>query len=422
MADSDRQSQSREGGEDHLIYLGYIEQGDAIDNELGTDYRDPGPRPTTSLKSDDGPDNTDPPWLINKLGGLPIFPFISDEELAKLESILETITCRACKRPCMLVFQIKGSIDESELDRVVQVYACVDQKCSKHTWIALRCLFPDHAEKKPELVPKFLRAVHDETLGTVLVDDSRMFFKPHYVSVMEEPTGRENFASNNLEALKLASKFTDLDLNPAPIEAKYKNLKNYQAPKPPAHLSDLDDFEKFQLENLYANDKTTYRFYKRLRRYQGQVVRYDWQGEPLLSSDKFKYRPTACQSCQSRRYFEFQLMPALMNYFSPANGEIKNEFDRETIDFSSVVISSCSKNCSDTSKFSLEETMYLPDPDSRSYNKAQQRLSTKLNGPSPKIENEQRDKLESIADESSGESKPSAQSKSSKRRNRRKKK
>lgn len=425
MTDKDGQSLSHD--DDQLVYLGYIEQGDLIEQELGFDYRDPEPGQSGSNSfnlptENNSSDNSDPPWLVNKLGGLPTFPFVDDDNLARLETTIEEITCITCKKSCVLVFQIKGSIDDSELNRIVQVYACVDTKCSKHTWTALRCLFPHRANKATDLKPKFLKVFEDEALGTILVDESRLFFRPHYVSVIEEPTGRENFASTNLEALKLASKFTDLDLNPAPIEAKYKNLKNYQAPKPPAHLSDVDEFEKFQLENLYANDKSTYRFYKRLRRFQGQVVRYDWGGEPLLSSNSFKFRPTACHLCQSKRQFEFQLMPASMNYLTPVSTEIKDSFDRETIDFCSIIISSCSKNCSDVSEFNLEEAVYMPDPDRRSYNKVQQRLTAKVNGKNSQTEDgDTSSQIAEPAPQTSGRSNPNQQSRPSKRRNRRKK-
>lgn len=366
----------RGDNEEPIVYLGYIEEGDAIQHEGQFNQEESQPQAGGSRQEKTGDNTSDTPWLANKLGGLPIYPYVDEESLVQLETVLQSINCKQCKKPCVLVFQINGLIDDSKLNRVIQVFACIEPKCSKHTWNVLRCLFPDHSNKSSKPSARFLKVVESEVFGTLLIDESRHFFRPYYVSVMEEPTGRENFAANNIEALKLASKFTDLDLKPAPIEEKYKNLKNYQAPKPPAHLSDLDDYERFQLENLYGNDKTTYRFYKRLKLFQGQIVRYDWQGEPLLSSNKFKYKPTACSTCQTKRCFEFQLVPALLNYLSPTEGKTVEGFDRELIDFSTIIVSCCPKNCAQDGYYNLEDAMFVPDPDSRLYNRAKQRVSS----------------------------------------------
>lgn len=404
--------------EQPLVYLGYIEDGDVIDHENKLISRELHPQEGGSKIENSLDNSTDVPWLLNKLGGLPIFPFIDEDGLANLESTLESIVCKQCKKPCMLVFQINGIIDDSKLNRVIQVYACIESKCSKHTWTVLRCLFPDSANRTLKSKPKFLHVVESKTFGTLLVDQTRRYFRPYYISVMEEPTGRENFAANNIEALKLASQFSDLDLKPAPIEEKFKNLKNYQAPKQPAHLSDLDDFERFQLENLYANDKATYRFYKKLRLFQGQIVRYDWKGEPLLSSQKFKYQPSTCLQCQTRRCFEFQLVPALLNYLSPIEDASSKDFDRELIDFSTVLVSCCPMNCAEKSSYHFEEATFVPDPDSRLYNRAKHRMAS-ANG---------NGKLEVSEDqaESSGQNldcaSTSQPTKSSKKRNKRKRK
>lgn len=352
-----------------VVYLGYIEEGDKIENELMKDIDIHQP----SSSGDSKEDESLPPWLVNKLGGTPIFP-IAGIDIRELESALNSIKCKQCKSTCALVFQINSAIDDSASDRVMQLYCCVGLNCSKRSWFALRCMLDSNLTNKDVKLPNLSQSnefkIHqDPIVGPVLVCEQRAFFTPYYVSVIEEPTGRENFAKNNLEALKLASKFDDPDLKPASIEEKYKNLKNYKQPKPPAALSDLDDFEKFQMENLYGNDRDMYRYYKRLSRYQSQVVRYDWDSKPLLNSSKIKIDVLPCASCSAKRKYEFQLMSASINYLQKEGGG----FDRDTLDFTSIIVHSCSKNCS-KSKFLLEDTYFMPDPDSRIFNKVKQKM------------------------------------------------
>lgn len=358
------------GDEEPIVYLGYIEDGDKIKHEFTKEKADT-PKPSTSKDSDD--EDSLPPWLVNKLGGTPIFP-LACVDLQELESALNSMRCKQCKGVCALVLQMSSPIDDSQFDRVMQLYCCTASNCNKRSWFALRCMLDSKLPNKDIKIPDGFNSdgieiCQDLEFGPILVCKDRSFFLPYYVSVMEEPSGRENFAKNNLEALKLASKFSDPDLKPAPIEEKYKKLKNYKPPKPPAALSDLDNFEKFQMENLYSNDKDMYRYYKRLSRYQSQIVRYDWEGKPLVNSSKVKLDVLPCTICSSKRKYEFQLMSASINYLEKEGGD----FDRDTLDFTSVIVHSCSKNCSN-SKFLLEDTYFMPDPDSRIFNKVRQKM------------------------------------------------
>lgn len=369
------------GDEGPIVYLGFIEDRDKIKHEFTNEEADT-QKPSTSKDIND--EDSLPPWLVNKLGGTPIFP-LAGVDLQELESTLNLIKCKQCMGICALVLQMNSPIDESSFDRVMQLYCCTAPNCSKRSWFALRCMLDNKLSNKHIKIPDGFNSdgieiCQDLEFGPILACKDRSFFLPYYISVIEEPSGRENFAKNNLEALKLASKFSDPDLKPAPIEEKYKNLKNYKPPKPPAALSDLDDFEKFQMENLYSNDKDMYRYYKRLSRYQSQIVRYDWEGKPLLNSSKIKLDVLPCASCSSKRKYEFQLMSASINYLEKEGGG----FDRDTLDFTSVIVHSCSKNCS-KSKFSLEDTYFMPDPDSRIFNKVKQKmLAVKLADKEPR--------------------------------------
>lgn len=352
------------------VYLGYIEDGDHIEEEILSIIKNEQSQAGTpsASTSDEHLEHPTPPWLVNKIGGLPIFPN-NGLDVVELDSALNQLNCKQCKSKCVLILQMNSPIDDSPLDRVMQVYTCVESNCSKHTWYSLRCLFSTaKCTQVDEVNSDQLKLVTDASFGQVFVCQERAFFQPYYISVMEEPTGTECSVKNSIETLKLAAKYDDPELKPAAIEEKYKNLKNYQPPKPPAGSSDFEDFEKLQLEQLYSNDKVMYRFYKRVNRYQAQIVRYDWEGEPLLNSSKIKIALQPCDSCSGKRKFEFQIMSALINYL-----KTNTTFDKESIDFSSIIVHSCSKNCS-VKNFNVEDTFFMPDPDSRLYNKVKQKM------------------------------------------------
>merc|ERR1719494_1789649 len=70
-------------------------------------------------------------------------------------------------------------------------------------------------------------------------------------------------------------------------------------------------------EKVKRSDEGFYQFKKRVGRCPQQVLRYRWQGEPLLSSNKtalstsFKNVPV-CQICNAPRVFELQLLSSII--------------------------------------------------------------------------------------------------------------
>ena len=87
---------------------------------------------------------------------------------------------------------------------------------------------------------------------------------------------------------------------------------------------------------------------------------YDWSGHPLiltkLDSNGLSSVQT-CRHCRSPCHFEFQLMPALVNYLK-IDGDI-------ALEFGTVFVYTCSKNCWDEQKdlFRLENIFVQTDPD-----------------------------------------------------------
>jgi len=72
-----------------------------------------------------------------------------------------------------------------------------------------------------------------------------------------------------------------------------------------------------------------------------QILRYDRGGEPLFATDYSEVPKTIpqCSICGAERYFELQLMPELIN-------AINLDSVDHSIDWATVIIYTCSRNCS----------------------------------------------------------------------------
>jgi hypothetical protein len=83
---------------------------------------------------------------------------------------------------------------------------------------------------------------------------------------------------------------------------------------------------------------------------------YDWSGQPLILT-KTESSAQKCRHCQSPCHFEFQLMPALVNYL-----KIKQQI---VLEFGTVFIYTCSNNCWNDQEdlYRLENVFVQADPD-----------------------------------------------------------
>lgn len=87
---------------------------------------------------------------------------------------------------------------------------------------------------------------------------------------------------------------------------------------------------------------------------------YEWSGSPLILTKipgNQRSSTEKCRSCQSSCVFEFQLMPALVNFL-----KIDNQIGLE---FGTVFVYTCSANCWDNNKdlYRLENVFVQADPD-----------------------------------------------------------
>lgn len=101
-------------------------------------------------------------------------------------------------------------------------------------------------------------------------------------------------------------------------------------------------------ENLAETkeDKQFGKFKKIIEPYELQVIRYMRHGSPLWISDNGipnAYQVPKCELCKSKRTFEFQIMPQMLN-------ELKN-FE---LDWGVITVYTCSKDCDVAGQYARE--------------------------------------------------------------------
>uniref|UniRef100_T1DNI0 Programmed cell death protein 2-like protein n=1 Tax=Crotalus horridus TaxID=35024 RepID=T1DNI0_CROHD len=119
--------------------------------------------------------------------------------------------------------------------------------------------------------------------------------------------------------------------------------------------------EKYEKNEAEKKNQIFYKFMKRISSCQEQILRYSWNGQPLFiahPSADLQTRIPPCNNCKSKRIFEFQLMPALVNM-------LKTRENDTSIEFGTAVVYTCEKSCWIAGCSSpLEEFIFVQeDPD-----------------------------------------------------------
>jgi pre-rRNA-processing protein TSR4 len=117
--------------------------------------------------------------------------------------------------------------------------------------------------------------------------------------------------------------------------------------KPSLHDTSMEELETFCGG---AQDKAFRQFHKRVRQNVEQMLRYNRGGTPLLISNKNvpSAQSIARCKCGAARTFEFQIMPQILNSLN------QQETLTEGLDFGTILIFTCSRNCHSSVKYQAE--------------------------------------------------------------------
>lgn len=169
-------------------------------------------------------------------------------------------------------------------------------------------------------------------------------------------------------------------------------LREYEAREGP-----LEDFhkenptsgyEKYEKTVIADGDKMFHKFKKQIQACKEQCLRYQWNGKPLLLSEKVKpsqplENVPVCGNCGSERIFEMQLMPALASLLQSKASESEESkegpngacflHDETRMDFGTIFIYTCKNSCNKAeggNSIPLEEVVIAqPSPDSEMFDK-----------------------------------------------------
>lgn len=145
--------------------------------------------------------------------------------------------------------------------------------------------------------------------------------------------------------------------NESEVQAEARQMREYEKflanqRENVDELSTVPDEEFNKIVNSVDEDETFNEFKKRIEHDKQQVLRYERKGEPLWITDKNipkKESIPNCQLCGSKRVFEFQIMPQLLN-----------SLNKPDIDWGVIAVYTCEK-CCDTNGEYADEFVFKQD-------------------------------------------------------------
>ncbi|KAM3828869.1 programmed cell death protein 2-like isoform 2-T2 [Vipera latastei] len=332
------------------------------------------------------------PWqgTASKLGGSPDW---------RLPAPVVHPACGRCRAGLLHLVQVYCSLEGSPYHRVINVFACATKSCwgNSESWKVLRSQYlqvpgkeiQDSAGKQEQ---EWTQAATDWCSGA---DDwgencgeapSELFGTFHTFPRETDCAAlfqRMSLGKNNLaqeEQIKPSSCVPEFQpyyisvvdeedyLCWDDLDHAQRLLKEYQQREDvdlerlmSAGYTTDGSGEKYEKNEAEKKNQIFYKFMKRISSCQEQILRYSWNGQPLFithPSADLQTRVPPCNNCKSKRIFEFQLMPALVNM-------LKTRENDTSIEFGTAVVYTCEKSCWIAGCSSpLEEFVFVQeDPD-----------------------------------------------------------
>ncbi|XP_076808420.1 programmed cell death protein 2-like isoform X1 [Clavelina lepadiformis] len=317
-------------------------------------------------------------WETNKIGG----------EADLMSSDIEHPVCKKCGKYSQLVVQVYCPVDSSDYHRTMYVFCCSDKLCwtTNEGWTVYRmqCL-PQGPKTSAILVSKPNSSCQwNDDDDDEWNDD---FKEESVIEDLETTSSKPSDLAIGLESLSLSgnmpyttrfpqlSKCSTLPCFPSnyinvfeceaaenrAVDDTYVNelIKKYNDEAEEDHTESCRiTLHTEAYEKTERKDNCLHKFKKVIDICPGQVIRYSWMGSPVhIKESGNQSIVPICPSCGCKRGFEFQLMPALIPY-------LKNlDLDSAEVEFGTILIYSCSKNCWKGAAKEEEHIVYCPDPD-----------------------------------------------------------
>lgn len=278
-------------------------------------------------------------WRENFIGGEPVFSPNMPEDEIKTRFSPEMLTCDGCGDLFAFMVQMNCPVDEKLVDRVIYIFSCVNPSCSNRKWKVLRVVSP--SSKSKDCVdmsgePSGMESMEHDGADLALRLEPEVSVKVH-----------------KFKAMYLTAEEGELLVTDTTSANIKKNVKTKGVIVEQPKINN-EVYEKFLIP---GTDQVANKFIKTVSKFSRQVIRYAWNGKPLLNQD-VKVNPTKCTSCGGKRTFELQIMPGLICQMKPTVNESMVD-----LDFGTVLFFTCKNNCNQQFVH-VEESIVLNDPDS----------------------------------------------------------
>ena len=326
-------------------------------------------------------------YLESKIGGTAIIPLPFEESFKSIN-----LKCPTCLKGLFLLFQACTPFDKEGIDRILFVFGCNRFECTRSSKSILSVV---GYLRTPTTSTPHVTTIHssqDSIKKTMVMPtkEKAKFFNPFTTEHVEKDPfsntkpvaggeGELVFISKSLslpdvfiaypiefedqgEIFKEEGEERDISSDSesdSDVENLERLAKNLSLAKEllgtdmqmETENFDLENFEKILPPNI---DPIFYNFEKTASKKPWQVVRYSWNGSPLLAQALMDDHELRCSSCNGLLAFECQLMPAMLHLLQTekkATPHHLREIDStlnatsKGMEWATILIYSCSLDC-----------------------------------------------------------------------------
>lgn len=305
-------------------------------------------------------------YIEDKVGGHAIIP----ESLCHLFND-NLLACPSCKTHLFLLLQICTPFMDDDFDRMLFVFMCNSFSCM-HCRAIISFVRKPKTGTAPAAKPPTNTCMFDPFVlsgDENMTEVAKLSFER--MTIYSKPDDAEDGDSENVHP-SVVVRIPKCPLPPFPIEfvdqgegdpVHEEDDKKGDRGADISHLntdlvSEIPDEEvdptgeSYEQVIPHSMDEAFYKFEKQISKDPWQVVRYEWQGSPLLPSSAAQSQVPPCSICGSPRVFELQLMPSMIHLLKTELHAPKGDNQKQSwsdpsdgMEWSTVLVYSCEEDC-----------------------------------------------------------------------------
>ncbi|XP_015601697.1 programmed cell death protein 2 isoform X2 [Cephus cinctus] len=309
-------------------------------------------------------------FFPSKIGGKPAW---LDLKNIPAKTNLE---CEYCSQPCIFLCQVYAPYEEDvrAFHRTLYVFVCKSAECCKMNKNGNLKILRSQLERNNAFYPSDPPEEHEDWRPDINAAKWRktcvicgIFASSHCAKckkvnyccrehqILDWKHGHKDTCGTSQNAGATSILFPEFELATECEEVSEENSKDDEDDK---EAQEIEKYKKLLEEGKAGTlqsekdvdadllkmassieDETFTNFSIRIKKYPDQVLRYDRGGKPLyISSSNQPTNIPVCQECGSKRQFEFQIMPQLLNY-------LKLDNTLKDLDWGILAVFTCTESC-----------------------------------------------------------------------------